>query len=56
MTKIRTLGAAILAIAGLVVVQFLVVMPAEAKSAKCTAAAVPGSFGTFVVTCSTKRP
>ena len=56
MSKIRTLTAAILAVAGLVVVQFLVVMPAEAKSAKCTSVAVPGSIGTFVVTCSTRRP
>ena len=56
MSKIRTLSAAILAVAGLVVVQFLVVMPAEAKSAKCIAHAVPGSISTFVVTCSTKRP
>jgi hypothetical protein len=56
MSKIRTLTAAVLAVGGLVLVQFLVVMPAEAKSAKCTSVAVPGSVGTFVVTCSTRRP
>ena len=56
MSKIRTLTAAVLAVASLVLVQFLVVMPAEAKSAKCTSVAVPGSVGTFVVTCSTRRP
>jgi len=56
MSKVRTLTAAVLAVASLVLVQFLVVMPAEAKSAKCTSVAVPGSIGTFVVTCSTRRP
>jgi hypothetical protein len=56
MSRIRTLSAATLAVAGLVALQFAVVMPAEAKSAKCSAVAVPGSPGTFVITCSTRRP
>ena len=56
MSKIRTLAAAGLIAAGLVAAQFAIVMPAEAKSAKCAAVAVPGSPGTFVVTCSTRRP
>jgi len=36
--------------------QFAIVGVAEAKAAKCAAVAVPGQAGTFVVTCSTKRP
>ena len=36
--------------------QFAIVGVAEAKAAKCAAVAVPGHPGTFVVTCSTKRP
>jgi hypothetical protein len=39
-----------------VVAQFAVVTSADAKAAKCAATAVPGHPGTFVVTCSTKRP
>ena len=35
---------------------FAVVTSADAKSAKCTAHPVPGKAGTFIVTCSTKRP
>lgn len=36
--------------------QFVVVSNVEAKSSKCTSVAVPGSPGTFIVTCSTSRP
>ena len=36
--------------------QFAIVGVAEAKRAKCASVAVPGHPGTFVVTCSTKRP
>ncbi|HWH39827.1 MAG TPA: hypothetical protein VNU21_08305 [Usitatibacter sp.] len=52
MSKTFTTLAAIAVIAG----QFAIVGVAEAKSAKCSAVAVPGSPGTFVVTCSTRRP
>jgi len=36
--------------------QFAVVTNADAKAAKCASRPVPGSPGTFIVTCSTKRP
>jgi len=36
--------------------QFAMVNVAHAKAAKCAAVAVPGHPGTFVVTCSTRRP
>jgi hypothetical protein len=39
-----------------VATQFAVVTNADAKAAKCSSRAVPGSPGTFIVTCSTKRP
>ena len=45
-----------LTIALIVAVQFAVVTSADAKSAKCSAQPVPGKPGTFIVTCSTKRP
>ena len=52
MSKTITTLAAIAIVAG----QFAIVGVAEAKAAKCVAVAVPGSPGTFVMTCSTKRP
>ena len=54
-TESRGLVAA-LTIALVVAAQFAVVTSADAKSAKCASHAVPGSPGTFIVTCSTKRP
>ncbi|HWH42311.1 MAG TPA: hypothetical protein VNU21_20850 [Usitatibacter sp.] len=39
-----------------VATQFAVVTNADAKAAKCSSRAVPGSPGNFIVTCSTKRP
>lgn len=57
MTKTESRGlVAGLTIALIVAVQFAVVTSADAKSAKCTAHPVPGKSGTFIVTCSTKRP
>jgi hypothetical protein len=47
---------AALTIALVVATQFAVVTSADAKSAKCASKAVPGQPGTFIVTCSTKRP
>jgi hypothetical protein len=55
MTKTKRTAAIALSLLGLVA-QFAVVTPAEAKAAKCAAVAVPGQPGTFVVSCSTKRP
>jgi len=52
MSKTITTLAAIALVAG----QFAIVGVAEAKAAKCASVAVPGSPGTFVITCSTKRP
>ena len=54
-TESRGLVAA-LTIALVVAAQFAVVTSADAKSAKCASHAVPGHPGTFIVTCSTKRP
>jgi hypothetical protein len=54
-SKVRTAAAA-LAILGVFAGQFAVVSSAEAKSSKCFATAVPGSPGTFVITCTTTRP
>jgi hypothetical protein len=54
-TKTR-IAAITLSLLGVVGAQFALVTPAEAKSAKCAAVAVPGQPGTFVMTCSTKRP
>jgi hypothetical protein len=54
-SKSRGLVAALM-VAGLIAGQFAVIGSAEAKAAKCFATAVPGSPGTFVITCSTKRP
>jgi hypothetical protein len=56
MIHIKRTAAITLSLLGLVAAQFAVVTPAEAKAAKCVAVAVPGSPGTFVMTCSTKRP
>ena len=56
MTHTKRTAAIALSLLGLVAAQFAIVTPAEAKAAKCTAVAVPGSPGTFVMTCSTKRP
>jgi len=56
MTKTKRTAAIALSLLGLVAAQFAVVTPAEAKAAKCVAVAVPGQAGTFVVSCSTKRP
>jgi hypothetical protein len=36
--------------------QFAMINVAHAKAAKCAAVQVPGKPGTFVVSCSTKRP
>ena len=47
---------AALTVVGIIAGSFAVVGAAEAKSAKCAAKLVPGKAGTFVVTCSTKRP
>jgi len=47
---------AALTIAVAIAAQFAVVTSADAKATKCAAHAVPGHPGTFVVTCSTKRP
>ncbi|MGE5097982.1 MAG: hypothetical protein ACM3SO_22795 [Betaproteobacteria bacterium] len=55
MSKTRT-TAAVLAIVGVIAGSFAVIGTAEAKRAKCTAVPVPGHPGTFVVTCSTRRP
>ena len=52
-TRIAAIALSLLAIVGS---QFAVVTSAEAKAAKCASVAVPGSPGTFVITCSTKRP
>jgi len=54
-TKTR-IAAITLSLLGVVGAQFAIVTPAEAKSSKCFAVAVPGSPGTYVVTCSTQRP
>jgi len=56
MTKTKRTAAIALSLLGLVAAQFAVVPPAEAKAANCAAVAVPGQPGTFVVSCSTKRP
>jgi hypothetical protein len=45
-----------LTIALVLATQFAVVTNADAKAAKCASRAVPGSPGTFILTCSTKRP
>jgi hypothetical protein len=52
-TKITAITLSLLGIVG---AQFALVAPAEAKSSKCAAIAVPGSPGTYVMTCSTGRP
>ena len=54
-TKTR-IAAIALSLLGIVASQFILISPAEAKSAKCAAVAVPGSPGTFVMACSTRRP
>jgi len=54
-TESRGLVAA-LTIALVVAAQFAVVTSEDAKSAKCASQPVPGKPGTFIVTCSTKRP
>jgi len=54
-TKTR-IAAITLSLLGVVGAQFAIVTPAEAKAAKCVAVAVPGQPGTFVMTCSTRRP
>jgi hypothetical protein len=54
-TKTR-IAAIALSLLGVVGAQFAVVAPAEAKSSKCVAVAVPGSPGTYVMTCTTSRP
>jgi hypothetical protein len=56
MTKTKRTAAITLSLLGLVAAQFAVVTPAEAKRAKCASVAVPGHPGTFVVSCSTRRP
>jgi hypothetical protein len=57
MNKIESRGLiAVLTIALAVAAQFAVVTNAEARAAKCAASPVPGHPGTFIVTCSTKRP
>jgi hypothetical protein len=45
-----------LAVIAVVAGQFAIVGTAEAKRPKCASVAVPGHPGTFVLTCSTKRP
>lgn len=55
MSKSRTLAAA-LAIVGTLAGSFAVIGTAEAKSAKCYATPVPGSPGTYIITCTTTRP
>ncbi|HWH40543.1 MAG TPA: hypothetical protein VNU21_11940 [Usitatibacter sp.] len=47
---------AAMALALFIGAQFALVNAAHAKAAKCTAVQVPGKPGTFVVSCSTKRP
>jgi hypothetical protein len=47
---------AAMTIALVVAAQFAVVTSADAKRPKCAAHAVPGKPGTFIVTCSTRRP
>lgn len=54
-SKTRGLVAALM-VAGVIVGQLAIVGSAEAKRPKCFATPVPGHPGTFVVTCSTKRP
>ena len=54
-TKTR-IAAIALSLLGVVGAQLAVVTPAEAKSSKCAAVAVPGSPGTYVMMCSTGRP
>jgi len=57
MTKTASRGAvAAMSVALFVGAQFAMVNVAHAKAAKCAAVAVPGHPGTFVVTCSTRRP
>ena len=56
MSKIRALGAAAFAVAGLAAIQFAVALPAEARSSKCTTHPVPGNSGVVTISCSTKRP
>lgn len=58
MQKSRSRGlVAALMIAGVIAGQFAVIGDAEAKKrAKCFSAPVPGHPGTFIVTCSTRRP
>ena len=47
---------AAMTIALVVATQFAVVTSADAKRPKCASTPVPGHPGTFIVTCSTKRP
>ena len=54
-TKSR-IAAIALSLVGIVGAQFAVVTSAEAKAVKCFGNPVPGQPGTFVFTCSTRRP
>ena len=57
MSKTTSRGAlAAMSMALFIGAQFALVNAAHAKAAKCTAVQVPGKPGTFVVSCSTKRP
>jgi len=57
MSKATSRGAvAAMSVALFIGAQFAMVNVAHAKAAKCAAVQVPGQAGTFVVTCSTKRP
>ncbi|HWH41454.1 MAG TPA: hypothetical protein VNU21_16525 [Usitatibacter sp.] len=57
MSKTTSRGAlAAMSMALFIGAQFAMVNAAHAKAAKCSAVQVPGKPGTFVVTCSTKRP
>jgi hypothetical protein len=54
-SKSRNLVAALMVL-GVIAGQMAVVTSAEAKRVKCFSLAVPGHPGTFVHTCTTRRP
>jgi hypothetical protein len=54
-SKSRGLVAALMVL-GVIAGQMAVVTSAEAKRVKCFSLAVPGHPGTFVFTCTTRRP
>jgi hypothetical protein len=57
MQKSKSRGfVAALMVLGVIAGQLAVVTSAEAKRVKCFSLAVPGHPGTFVFTCTTRRP